>query len=475
MMKLSDILQQSCDDIDIAGLCNDSRKVSNGDLFFAYPGALTDGRNFINQAIARGAAAIVFEPENFHISQKIPGVPIHGLANKLGEIAARFYKNPSKLLEICGITGTNGKTTIAYQLAQAYSLLGEPAAYIGTLGYGLIGSFEILNNTTPDGLCLQRILSNFHKKNIKRVFMEVSSHALSLNRVDSIDFTNAIYTNLSHEHLDFHNSMDEYAKAKSLLFSRPELKTAVINKDDKYAQVISSGLPVSCKNLSYGFADDCDVQAISWRTSMSGTEVEVSSPWGRHLLQLKSLGKFNVYNSLAVFANLLSESNQNHIDLVDVMSKLKPSPGRMEVVSSSPSVIVDYAHTPDALENVLNTLIELKPTNLWVVFGCGGDRDHAKRSQMGKIASKYAHKIILTNDNPRTEDPEAIADEVAQGIADKNKLHIELDRRLAIHYALERANESDIVVIAGKGHEDYQIIGKNRIHFSDQQVVRDFL
>ena len=304
--------------------------------------------------------------------------------------------------------------------------------------------------------------------------MEVSSHALELQRVDCVAFNQAIFTNLTLDHLDFHGTMEAYAAAKASLFAKESLEWAIINQDSPYLNLMQEQLMPTCQRLSYGLGEGSSVRARSWETGLLGTSMEVDSPWGKHSLRLRSLGKFNLYNSLAVFASLVASKVAPVDEISAIMGELTPSPGRMEIVSENPSVIVDYAHTPDALENVLQTLGALKPTKLWVVFGCGGDRDRTKRSIMGRIASQYADNVILTNDNPRSEDPETIANEVLTGISRTTGTTVILDRRLAIEFALNQAGEHDIVLIAGKGHEDYQIIGHQKQVFSDQAVVRAY-
>lgn len=480
-MKLDQLLQpwlKNSSSCDIMGLQNDSRQVKPGDLFIAYPGAAADGRLFMQQASLSGAAAILFDPEHVpddvEFPRHIPCVPFMQLSSHLSGIASRFYNHPSQALSITGVTGTNGKTTIAYQLAQAYALLGEKAAYIGTLGQGPVKSLQPLSNTTPDALYLQHCLHDYHHQGIQHVCMEVSSHALCQGRVNHIDFTQAIYTNLSHEHLDYHHTMEAYALAKSDMFAIPSLKWSIINHDDAYAGLMESKIKTGCQKLTYGLTDGCDVRALHWDISMLGNEMEVVSPWGQHHFHVRVLGKFNVYNSLAVFSSLLA-SGVDTTKAVRVMSQLSASPGRMDVVAEKPCVIVDYAHTPDALDNVLATLSQLKQGKLIVVFGCGGDRDKTKRPMMGKIASLYADIVMITSDNPRTEEPIQIIKEIEAGVSAAKKVLKIIDRKEAIQHALALAEEKDIVLIAGKGHEDYQIIGKQRLAFSDQAVVRECL
>ena len=327
-MKLADLLRPwvttTVPDCTIVGLQNDSRQVKPGMLFFAYPGAASDGRLFIPQAVAAGASAILFDPEQMPaatvLPHHIPCFPVAQLGKKLAAIASRFYDHPTYGLSVAGITGTNGKTTIAYQLAQAHGLLGRPAAYIGTLGHGEVHALEPLNNTTPDALSLQQFLYDYRKNGIKQVCMEVSSHALSQGRVDQIDFTEAIYTNLSHEHLDYHHTMQAYAEAKAALFAMPSLQWAIINHDDAYGSLMAKQLKPGCKKFTYGLKQGSDVCAVNWHMGMSGSELEIESPWGKHHVPVGLLGQFNIYNSLAVFTSLLA-NGMDVSKVVEVMPK----------------------------------------------------------------------------------------------------------------------------------------------------------
>jgi UDP-N-acetylmuramoyl-L-alanyl-D-glutamate--2,6-diaminopimelate ligase len=464
--------------VEITGLQNDSRLVNSGDAFMAYPGALADGRRFITQAVQSGACAILYEPEGYlsHevANSPVPWIAVPQLSDKLSALACRFYDNPSRKLTITGVTGTNGKTTIAYQLAQAYSILDKSAAYIGTLGQGKVDALKTLLNTTPDGLCLQRLLHQYMRDDIQQVCMEVSSHALSLGRVSEIAFNQAIYSNLSLDHLDFHQTMAAYAEAKALLFATPSLTHAIINQDDAYGSWMQRSISPNCNVITYGLNLSADVHTVHWESTLRGSTLVLDSPWGTHQFAIQSLGRFNIYNSLAVLTSLLASEVASVDAIIDVMRALKPSSGRLEIVLNHPCVVVDYAHTPDALENVLQTLVSLRPKTLWVVFGCGGDRDRSKRPLMGKIASQYANQIIITNDNPRSEEPDAIIREITAGIPAGHAFQAIADRREAIHYALKHAQADDVILIAGKGHEDYQIIGNQRFAFSDQAVVREF-
>ena len=478
-MKFAELMRPWIDltvpDCEIVGLHNDSRQIQPGFLFFAYPGAAADGRFFIPQAVKAGAVALVYEPEYWpsacQLPSGLPAVALPGLAAKLAGIASRFYGEPTKKLAVTGVTGTNGKTTIAYQLAQAHALLGERSAYIGTIGQGEVRALEPLNNTTPDALSLQQLLHNYQQKAIKQVCMEVSSHALCQQRVEGIDFQQAIFTNLSHEHLDYHQNMEAYAAAKASLFANKALKWAIINQDDSYSQLMRAAVPKTAQIINYAVHEKAEVQALNWDVSLKGTRIDLNSPWGQHQLMIKALGFFNVYNALAVFSSLLA-LNYPADKVIAVMAELEAAPGRMEIVTQEPYTIVDYAHSPDALENVLATLQKVKKGRILVVFGCGGDRDKTKRPMMGKIASEYADISIITSDNPRSEDPIAIIDSIESGISAKSMFYKITDREQAIAKALSLANQDDIILVAGKGHEDYQQIGNVRHVFSDQAVIR---
>lgn len=472
---LSPWLKVEGTDCDIIGLQNDSRQIQPGFLFFAYPGAATDGRLHLPQAISAGAAAIVYEPVSWPVSVSLPeGIPciaFTGLAQMLGQIANRFYGEPSKQMVITGVTGTNGKTTTAYQLAQAHSLLGEKAAYVGTIGQGEVNHLQPQINTTPGALFLQELLYGYQQAAIKQVCMEVSSHALSQQRVDCVEFQQAIFTNLSHDHLDYHLNMESYAAAKALLFAKEGLKWAIVNHDDPHSTLMMAAVKKPCQIISYGFNEGADVRALSWDVSLGGTQLRIDSPWGSCHLTIKALGFFNIYNALGIFSSLMAHGYPLE-KVIPVMAELRAAPGRMEIVAQEPYAIVDYAHTPDALENVLVTLQKVKKGRILLVFGCGGDRDKSKRPLMGRIASQYADLVIITSDNPRTEDPLAIIKAIEEGVANKTMTYRIVDREQAIAKAISLAEKEDIILIAGKGHEDYQQIGTTLYDFSDQQVFQ---
>ncbi|MGQ3890420.1 UDP-N-acetylmuramoyl-L-alanyl-D-glutamate--2,6-diaminopimelate ligase [Legionella sp. CNM-4043-24] len=471
----------ACDlpDVEIRALYNDSRQVKPGGVFLAYPGAATDGRLYVKQAADAGAVAIVYEPGNWpaHISlpDSCPCVALPDLAHHLAAIASRFYGEPTRNLSLTGITGTNGKTTIAYQLAQAHERLSSPAAYIGTLGYGPVSDLQLSANTTPDALCLQSLFYEYLNQGRCQVAMEVSSHALDQGRVDNIDFRQAIFTNLTLDHLDYHHSMEAYAAAKALLFQRRGLQWAIINEDDPYAPIMKAATAPGCQVMTYGIGAGCLVRALRWDVNMLGTSIDIESPWGAHQLRIRALGFFNIYNALAIFSSLMLHGYPVE-DVIAVMAQLQPAPGRMDMVAQEPCMLVDYAHTPDALENVLQTLNKVKRKRLFVVFGCGGDRDKSKRPIMGDIASRHADVTIITSDNPRSEDPEQIIRDIEKGIvAHDHEVYRIADRKQAIARAIQLADKDDIVLVAGKGHEAYQQIGSIRHPFSDHEVITQLL
>ncbi len=471
----------SSSDLKILNLENDSRNVSKGTLFFAYPGAITDGRNYIDSAIENGASAVLYEPKDFIIRKnyQVPVIAVNNLKDKLAEIAAYYYLYPSKSMRVIGVTGTNGKTTIAYQLAKAYDLLGSKAAYIGTIGQGVVGSLQPLLNTTPDGICLQKLFSEYKKSQVKQVCMEVSSHSLVEGRANDINFQQAIYTNLSHEHLDFHHTMQDYAAAKSKLFSVPSLQSSIINIDDAYAEVMLSVCAKNCVKTTYAIHKNADFRAFDCKYTLSGSEFKIKSKYSEISLLINGVGEFNVYNSLAIFASLMFYDYPIK-EVIDVMQRLTSVSGRMELVAQKPYVFVDYSHTPDALENALLSLITLRNSSnnsgkTWVIFGCGGDRDIAKRPLMGQIASKYADEVIITSDNPRTEDPDKIINDICKGLSTNKNIKKIANRKEAILFAITNASAKDTILIAGKGHEEYQIIGYDKLDFSDKKVVQDLI
>jgi len=477
----------SLPEVVITHLALDSREVRTGSLFFAYPGNKTDGRLYIDKAIAAGAAAVLYEAQpGFELTPKLSQTPVIGVQNLqaiLGHIAARFYNNPSQKMQVFGVTGTSGKTSCSLFLAAALHTNAQPAGLLGTIGNGIYGAIEESSHTTLEAISLQAKLAEFYAQGIKNVAMEVSSHALQQGRVQGMQFASAIFTNLSHEHLDYHGSFTNYAAAKRRLFNFPHLGAAIINADDPYGQhwldELFPRVPVYGYSLESKTARTKPypmVYAHQIHLSNEGIIANIETPWGAGILQAKQLGRFNLSNILAVLTALCA----NGMPLSEVLAKLAhlpQVPGRMEAFGGGtlPKVIVDYAHKPEALKQVLIALKSFCKGKLWCVFGCGGERDNAKRPLMGEIAEKYADQLIVTNDNPRYEDPKQIVAQILQGLTLPDAAIVEHDRERAIAHAIRCASPQDMVLVAGKGHENYQLIGEQKILFSDALTVQRLL
>jgi UDP-N-acetylmuramoyl-L-alanyl-D-glutamate--2,6-diaminopimelate ligase len=457
-------------------LVGDSRQVQAGDVFLAYPGESKDGRQFIEAAIRQGAAAVVWEAEGYvwPVGWMIPNIPISGLRGKVSEIAGECFGMPSQALWMIGITGTNGKTSCSHWLAQSLSRCGKPTAVVGTLGNGFPQALEPSPNTTPDAVLLQGQLAEYRKQGAHAVAMEVSSHGLAQGRVNGVHFDVAVLTNLSRDHLDYHGSMEDYAAAKAQLFDWPDLKCAVLNADDTFgARVAAEQIARGRRVVTYGF-EHGDVRGSLLSLKDNGIFMSVTSSWGDAQLALPVLGRFNAYNALAVLATLLV-SDVPFQEAIDSMGAIRPVAGRMQQIGGNeqPLVVVDYAHTPDALEKVLSSLREQCRGRLICVFGCGGNRDKGKRPLMGGMVSRLADLAIVTADNPRHENAREIIDEIVAGM--EADYRIEEDRAAAIDAAICEAKPGDIVLLAGKGHETYQQIGDEKLPFSDLEVAQRVL
>lgn len=461
----------------------DSRRVRPGDIFVAVPGVKSDGRNFIRVAAARGAAGVLMESEGAAPEHHpVATLPVEGLRDRLGEIAAGFYGAPSERLTGVAVTGTNGKTTTTHWVAALFTMLGVKAAVMGTVGTTLGGlRFEAPALTTPDAVSLQRLLADLEKAGARAFAVEASSIGLEQGRLSGTRFHTAVFTNLTRDHLDYHGTMEAYAAAKAKLFAWPELRNAVINADDpagvRMAQVArSSGVRVwsySTEGRALADADEA-LTARDVRATPEGMAFELNWRGRSVAVDFPQTGFFNVSNLLAATAVLLAEGHELDAVLGCVASLRAPA-GRMERVGGvkGPLVLVDYAHTPDALEKALSSLAPVaraRGGRLWCVFGCGGDRDAGKRPIMGRTAAEGADCVIITSDNPRTEPPEAIVRMVAEGAPDAQ---IEVDRRQAIHRAVCEAADADVILVAGKGHEDYQEINGVKHHFRDDEAVRE--
>jgi UDP-N-acetylmuramoyl-L-alanyl-D-glutamate--2,6-diaminopimelate ligase len=472
----------------VLDLTLDSRETRPGSLFFALPGRTAHGLQFAAEAAARGASVVLWEPT---AHAEVPTLPasvfaagIPGLSELVGRIADRFFNWPSSQLRITGITGTNGKTTCAYLLTQCLERLGSQAAYMGTIGWGRIAALAPAALTTPDVVTLHRELAQLKASGVRDVAMEVSSQALDQNRVAGVRFHAAAFTNLSRDHLDYHGTMADYGAAKARLFAAPDLEHIVINVGDsfgrEFAQNYAGRVPLTAIWIGAGdsgWLAERALRATDVTLGLHGISMHLDGSFGRATVNTRLLGRFNAENSLVVIACLLA-LGASLDESARVLAECAPPPGRMEVVEASgggkPVAVVDYAHTPDALAEALGALREHCTGSLWCVFGCGGDRDAGKRSLMGAIADELADQIIVTDDNPRSENPAVITRAITSGVK-AHRARVIHDRGEAIGTALKEAKASDIVLIAGKGHEDYQIYGDTRRVFSDRREAQRYL
>jgi len=456
----------------------DSRQVRPGDAFAALPGAKADGRQFIADAIAKGAGAVLWEPQGHAWNREwsVAHLPIENLRAKLGYVADFIFGSPSQALWVVGVTGTNGKTSCSHWIAQCLDRCGRRAAVAGTLGNGLVGALEPAAHTTPDAALLQEMLARYKAAGALAIAMEVSSHGLDQDRVNGVGFDVALFTNLTRDHLDYHGTMAAYGAAKAKLFAWPGLHAQVVNADDAFGQSLADAARTrGRKVLTYGLAN-ADVAATGIANASRGISLSVATPWGRGDVQTTLVGAFNASNLLGCLAVLLA-SDIPLADALAALATMTPPPGRMQRLGGgdAPLVVVDYAHSPDALEKVLTALrpAVAQGGELVVVFGCGGDRDAGKRPEMGRVASTLADRVIVTSDNPRTEDPAAITSAIVRGIRDTGNRRwvVDLDRATAINAGVSGAKAGDVVLIAGKGHEDYQETNGVRSHFSDVEVA----
>lgn len=455
-------------------IASDSRKVEAGALFLAYPGESVDGRDYIADAIEKGAGAVLWEPGHFtwDTAWKVENSPVVNLKHHVGEIADQYYGRPSKKMKVVGVTGTNGKTSVTQWLGQCYNFMDNKAAVIGTLGSGFPGSLLPTMNTTPGALLLQETMASYVTQDVETVVMEVSSHGISQGRVNGVHFDIAVLTNLSRDHLDYHGSYEKYAAVKKRLFLKEDLTHVVLNSDDTFGDEINKALTErKVKVLTYGIKSG-DVRATKLNLANGRIEFYVTSQYGQADVSVNLIGHFNVYNVLAVLSTLLV-SGVTLVDAVEAVACIEPISGRMEKFGGNqlPVVVVDYAHTPDALKNVLQALRTQAKERLVCVFGCGGDRDQGKRNMMGQVASQLADGVVVTSDNPRNENPDEIIQEILSGM--DGEYAVEEDRARAINIAIANAGAEDVVLVAGKGHESYQEIAGERRYFSDaEQVVK---
>jgi UDP-N-acetylmuramoyl-L-alanyl-D-glutamate--2,6-diaminopimelate ligase len=490
-------VQQDCE---IAGLSMDSRFAHSGELFLACSGTQTHGAQYINDAIEAGVAAVAWEPSADNPPQSqglppglstevvpVPVVAVEDLGSLVGVIADRFYGHPSRDLFVVGITGTNGKTSCAQFIARALNCDARPCGVMGTLGYGLVGQQQTASHTTPDALRMHALLQEMRDAGARCVVMEVSSHGLHQGRVNGVAFNVAVFTNLSRDHLDYHGDEQSYAAAKRTLFELPGLEYAVINVDDHFGCELLIGLAPSVQGVAYGFDLTVEsttaptsakrVQGLNLQLSADGIDFDVRTPWGDGHVHSGLLGSFNASNLLASLSVLLVMGIPV-AEACALMRELPAVPGRMEHFGDGhhqPLVVVDYAHTPDALKHVLQALRAHCSGEVWCLFGCGGDRDRGKRALMAVEAEHYADHVVVTDDNPRYEDPEQIIADIISGFSLPHEVTIVRDREQAIRSVLQQARVGDVVLVAGKGHEDYQLLGDQKVPFSDADLVQQVL
>jgi UDP-N-acetylmuramoyl-L-alanyl-D-glutamate--2,6-diaminopimelate ligase len=469
-LNLSKLFAQCNRDLLIRELTLDSRKVRPGDLFLAIPGLKVDGREHITDAIAHGAAAIAYEAEGAKVLPitDIPMIPVKGLAAQLSDIAGRFYGDPSRNLNLIGVTGTNGKTSVTQLVAQALDTLGQHCGIIGTLGTGFYSELKSGIHTTPDPISVQSTLYDLKRAGAKAVAMEVSSHGLDQGRVTALAFDVAVMTNLSRDHLDYHGTMEAYAAAKAKLFAWNDLRCRVVNLDDAFGRQLAAA-PHSSRLITYSLENSSAyLLCRDAHFDDDGVRATLVTPQGSHALRSSLLGRFNLSNVLAAVGALMGLDYPLD-DILKVLPTLEGPAGRMQRLGggSRPLVVVDYAHTPDALEKVLTALRPHSKGQLTCLFGCGGDRDRGKRPLMAEVVERLADKVLVTDDNPRSEDPSRIFDDIRTGFVSANAVDFVAGRGQAIAQIVAQASAADVIVLAGKGHEDYQEINGERQPFSD--------
>jgi len=481
-MKLSEIVKNievkkiiNNKDIDVSGISYNSKAINTGDIFVCLKGEHTDGHDFALMAVKNGAVALFCE---YEVDVDVPQIIVKSTRHLIANLSANFYGEPSKNVKLIGVTGTNGKTTVTHLIQRIIEKNNEKCALIGTLGYKLssLDTYHDAKHTTPQAPELQKTLKMICDKGIGNVAMEVSSHALEQNRVGCCYFDGAVYTNLTQDHLDYHITMNNYFDAKSLLFKKLNKEGfAVINNDDEYSERFKNIIPSGVKVYTYGIKNNADVTASNIDFSINGAKFECVINSTKKIVNLQMNGMFSVYNALAALTTGIAMGIDADI-CIKALEETRSVDGRFEIVCKKPLVIVDYAHTPDGLENVLKAAREITPqdSNLICLFGCGGDRDATKRPKMGKIADEFADVVVVTSDNPRSEDPQLIISDILAGIKTVNtqKVYVESDRGTAISILKNIAKENDVVVLAGKGHEDYQILKDKTIHFDDREEAR---
>lgn len=470
-MKLKNLIDcnKTLGDLEITGITCDSRQVKEGYAFVCIKGALSDGHNYAHKALEQGAAVVIAERDLGLDNQ----IVVDNTHKEFAKLSAKWFGNPSKNLKLIGVTGTNGKTSVTYMIKQILETLGHKVGLIGTI-QNMIGDEVIpTSNTTPNAYDLNLLFADMVEKDCDYAVMEVSSHALDQCRVYELDFEAAIFTNLTQDHLDYHITMENYLEAKKKLFKM--CKVAIINSDDQYAEKIIEGL--NCKVVTYSTGNNSTYSAKGINYRPAGVEYELLSANILQHIKVNTGGKFTVYNSLAALCCMI-ELGFDVKQSAEALKLLTGVKGRAEVVPTDRefTVIIDYAHTPDGLKNILTTFKECKKNRLTVVFGCGGDRDKTKRPIMGNIASRFADNVIVTSDNPRTENPTAIIEDILEGLEGLPTPYKVIENRIeAIKYAIKTARPDDIIVLAGKGHETYQILSTGKIHLDEREIVAEAL
>jgi UDP-N-acetylmuramoyl-L-alanyl-D-glutamate--2,6-diaminopimelate ligase len=471
-------------ELEVRGIQYDSRKVGRDFLFIAIRGATADGHKFIGEAVKNGAKVVVVEddtalPDSFFMHAGVVKVVVQDARKALAHIAANYYEHPSKKMRLVGVTGTNGKTTTTHLIKSILETAGERVGLIGTIAYSIGGESIPATHTTPESLELNQFLATMVARNCSTAIMEVSSHSLTMQRVYGLDFDVGVFTNLTQDHLDFHSTMDRYFAAKQILFDGLNSSSfAIVNIDDSYGQKIAGH--TRAKTLTYSASSAADVCAREVQLSVRGSEFQVEHAGTRTTVSSFLAGRFNVSNILAAYAAAVALGVPQR-KLVEGIENLKTVRGRFEQIVSPEgwTAIVDYAHTPDALENCLRAVHDILPKEsggrVITVFGCGGNRDRGKRPQMARIATELSDITVITSDNPRNEDPQFIINEIMVGVVKGKEVHTEIDRRKAIRMALGLARSGDVVVVAGKGHEIYQVVGTTKNHFDDREEIEGFL
>ena len=459
-------------------ICDDSRYVNKGSVFFAVKGLSSDGCDFIESAINSGACAVVYEPpyDLTSIETSIPIIAVVDLKLEISKIVSRHYESSINEMTIIGVTGTNGKTTVSWLIHQGFKKIGYKSGYIGTLGYGL-EDLNLNELTTPSCMKLHKILSEFQNSGVEYVVMEISSHAIDQRRIEGINFNSVIFTNLSRDHIDYHGNMENYGETKAKLFLERQSKIKIININDSFGRSLIERIDeevISTSIEPINIDKDKFISVTKYETNGSGFDIDLKSSWGTFITHVPLLGTFNIENVIQTIALFLSHGFSMS-KIQTIIEGMKAPSGRMESVDMDnnhllPKVLVDFSHTPDALKLSLQSIRDHYDGKIWCVFGCGGDRDRGKRKMMGNIAEHYADYVIVTSDNPRNENPKKIISDILEGIS--SKVEIIVNREEAINFAIMKANKNEIILIAGKGHESYQKIGEETLEFSDHKISK---